>query len=374
MLAGTEALLGQGNAIFGDKARAKIVADRSAGAPAALGTEAAELPVLVAPSTAAVPFAVPVEGYTRSDRKAGTDPAPLAQQLRFASRAQDVEGRIETTPLAAANAAPASALGQPADAKEYFGYGLQKAAGNATAAAPAAAPPVLGDLPTLGRLFQTTERGAVPASPGVRSDNTVGYFDAQQAPRWGEAPSAGRASRPEALFDFDSDATHWAAKVPAEAKVAEIRKGLILQAAPDQNGRDIAGKAITAADGDTLARERLAETKLRSELLAKQKVAEPEPAPTPAARQPAPEPQPEVETTQNAFSTFSLNVADVSFKLAGASLDQGALPSPANIRSEEFLNAFNYRDPEPVRGAPIALAWERAQDRKSTRLNSSHRL
>jgi len=76
---------------------------------------------------------------------------------------------------------------------------------------------------------------------------------------------------------------------------------------------------------------------------------------------PPPEPQPEVATAQNQFSTFSLNVTDVSFKLAAASLEKGALPDASRIRSEEFLNAFNYRDPEPVRGAPIAFAWERAR-------------
>ena len=77
---------------------------------------------------------------------------------------------------------------------------------------------------------------------------------------------------------------------------------------------------------------------------------------------PAPVPQPEVQTTDNAFSTFSLNVSDVSFKLAAASLEKGVMPEPANVRSEEFINAFDYRDPEPPPGVPIGFAWERAQD------------
>lgn len=75
----------------------------------------------------------------------------------------------------------------------------------------------------------------------------------------------------------------------------------------------------------------------------------------------APEPQPEVATAENPFSTFSLNVSDVSFKLAGASLDQGQWPSPATVRAEEFLNAFQYRDPEPTAGVPVGFAWERAR-------------
>lgn len=74
-----------------------------------------------------------------------------------------------------------------------------------------------------------------------------------------------------------------------------------------------------------------------------------------------PVPQPEVATSDSAFSTFSLNVSDVSFKLAAASLESGTLPEPAAIRTEEFINAFDYRDPEAGPGQRIALAWERAQ-------------
>jgi Mg-chelatase subunit ChlD/type II secretory pathway pseudopilin PulG len=75
----------------------------------------------------------------------------------------------------------------------------------------------------------------------------------------------------------------------------------------------------------------------------------------------APIPQPEILTSENNFSTFSLNVSDVSFKLAAASLEKGQMPDPASVRSEEFINAFDYRDPEPLPGAPIAFAWERAR-------------
>jgi Mg-chelatase subunit ChlD len=79
-----------------------------------------------------------------------------------------------------------------------------------------------------------------------------------------------------------------------------------------------------------------------------------------AARAAAGVPQPEVETSENMFSTFSLNVSDVSFKLAAASLEQGKMPELGNLRSEEFINAFDYRDPEPPAGVPVVFAWERA--------------
>ena len=77
--------------------------------------------------------------------------------------------------------------------------------------------------------------------------------------------------------------------------------------------------------------------------------------------QPAALPQPEIATSANAFSTFSLNVSDVAFKLAAASLEQGKMPEPATVRSEEFINAFDYRDPEPTADAPLACTTERAR-------------
>jgi Mg-chelatase subunit ChlD len=70
---------------------------------------------------------------------------------------------------------------------------------------------------------------------------------------------------------------------------------------------------------------------------------------------------PETATSDNPFSTFSLNVSDVSFKLAGASLDQGSMPDRGSIRSEEFVNAMDYRDPLPASGRPVAFHWERAR-------------
>ncbi|HZM04569.1 MAG TPA: von Willebrand factor type A domain-containing protein [Candidatus Saccharimonadales bacterium] len=77
---------------------------------------------------------------------------------------------------------------------------------------------------------------------------------------------------------------------------------------------------------------------------------------------PALVPQPEVLTRDNSFSTFSLNVGDVAFRLAAASLQNGVMPDGASMRSEEFINAFDYRDPEPAPGAPIGFTSERAGD------------
>jgi Mg-chelatase subunit ChlD len=90
-------------------------------------------------------------------------------------------------------------------------------------------------------------------------------------------------------------------------------------------------------------------------------VAKDEPVPQRPPSAPAGIPQPEISTAQNAFSTFSLNVSDVSFKLTAASLEKGLMPEPATVRTEEFINAFNYHDPEPTGNARVAFAWERAR-------------
>ncbi|TWT54899.1 von Willebrand factor [Rubripirellula amarantea] len=55
----------------------------------------------------------------------------------------------------------------------------------------------------------------------------------------------------------------------------------------------------------------------------------------------------ESDAGTDAFSTFSLHVSDVSFKLAQASLASGQWPEPSKIRIEEFINAFDYGDPLP---------------------------
>ncbi len=115
---------------------------------------------------------------------------------------------------------------------------------------------------------------------------------------------------------------------------------------------------------EVLVQAKLAE--VEQEKLAKLKneakqVAKDEPAPQRPPAAPPGIPQPEVRTALNAFSTFSLNVSDVSFKLAAASLEKGLMPEPVTVRTEEFINAFNYHDPEPTGNARVAFAWERAR-------------
>jgi Mg-chelatase subunit ChlD len=106
--------------------------------------------------------------------------------------------------------------------------------------------------------------------------------------------------------------------------------------------------------------KKVAQAKADLERLEKESIAQQADVAPPKVAVLAAVPQPEVQTRENPYSTFSLNVSDVSFKLATASLEKGVMPDPATVRSEEFINAFDYRDPEPPAGVPVAFAWERA--------------
>jgi Mg-chelatase subunit ChlD len=68
----------------------------------------------------------------------------------------------------------------------------------------------------------------------------------------------------------------------------------------------------------------------------------------------------EKSASDEAFSTFSLHVSDVSFKLAQAALAKGEWPEAERVRVEEFVNAFDYGDPAPSRDEKVACALEQA--------------
>ena len=68
----------------------------------------------------------------------------------------------------------------------------------------------------------------------------------------------------------------------------------------------------------------------------------------------------EINARQQAVSTFSLHVSDVSFRLAQAALARGENPDPERIRPEEFYNAFNYGDPAPTATEKISCHIEQS--------------
>jgi Mg-chelatase subunit ChlD len=170
------------------------------------------------------------------------------------------------------------------------------------------ATPILGDLPVLGTLFRNADRAQFDVAP---------------------ATSTAPAAAPPAP-----------ALIASPAEVASIRnpQSAIRNSSP-------AAPVASATPPPT--------TRLKAA------VQFDDAAPLKPAV-PPPTPQPEVQARDNAFSTFSLNVSDVSFKLAAASLQNGSLPDASTVRSEEFINTFDYRDPEPAASAAIGFAWERA--------------
>jgi len=68
----------------------------------------------------------------------------------------------------------------------------------------------------------------------------------------------------------------------------------------------------------------------------------------------------ELSAARDPFSTFSLHVSDVSFKLAAAALAVGQWPDTSKIRIEEFVNAFDYFDPLPTHEERVACQIEQA--------------
>lgn len=71
-----------------------------------------------------------------------------------------------------------------------------------------------------------------------------------------------------------------------------------------------------------------------------------------------PEPKAEKITAEEPFSTFSLNVSDVSFRLAESALQANTLPAPGEIRAEEFINALQPEMPAATPEQDVQFDWE----------------
>lgn len=67
---------------------------------------------------------------------------------------------------------------------------------------------------------------------------------------------------------------------------------------------------------------------------------------------------PTIDTEEEAFSSFALDVDTASYTLARAALERGEMPDESAIRIEEFLNAFDYDYPVPPAGEDFAVFTE----------------
>ncbi|MEO5716936.1 MAG: von Willebrand factor type A domain-containing protein, partial [Luteolibacter sp.] len=68
----------------------------------------------------------------------------------------------------------------------------------------------------------------------------------------------------------------------------------------------------------------------------------------------------EIAASEEAYSTFSLNISDASFQIAKAALEKGERPDPTGIKVEQFYNAVDYGDPAPASNEPVAATIEQA--------------
>lgn len=146
---------------------------------------------------------------------------------------------------------------------------------------------------------------------------------------------------------------------PVDQRLERLREGAVAQ--PQANGREEqarflrrTGGAVTnsaAVGGRVMRASQLLEEKRKKSATAAQGGFNAQPA----------EFAPEIAARENPLSTFSLNVSDVSYRLTAEALESGNLPSPGSIRVEEFINAFDYRDPEPHQDSAIAFQWDQAR-------------
>lgn len=217
--------------------------------------------------------------------------------------------------------------------------------------------PVLGDLPAAGRLFRSA--GKETEALGHRGDQTVqlqDHFYGDFATLQGGAVPATTNAVTEDQNAFVTRYAFSGANTWGKTKGTEVL------------GKEVAGRqSVTVpdpqpVDPSTGLPVAISESRFKIEPTTGLAQVQADADVKLVVKAPPPVPQPEVTTADNPFSTFSLNVADVSFRLAEASLTQGQMPDPASIRSEEFINAFDYRDPEPPPGTPVAFAYDRSRN------------
>jgi Ca-activated chloride channel family protein len=71
---------------------------------------------------------------------------------------------------------------------------------------------------------------------------------------------------------------------------------------------------------------------------------------------------PEVDSAEDNLITFAVDVDTASYALSRSAITNGYLPSPQNVRTEEFINYFDYRDEAPAseEEGPFAVSMELA--------------
>jgi len=250
--------------------------------------------------------------------------------------------------------------------------------------------PDFGDAPVLGRFFKSSTESEKAARE--LSANQAAH-SADSKTRAGRGRASGESARRSlSLAKQDEEVLAGLREEEYESLTATIDESLpspgtnrtqsLAEGDADKNQVPRQPESFTRADRELLRRKgkavgnkrlpasakpksasrssRLSEAK-REEKQLVEALKEAEPPAKPLAPSVVYTPRPETLTAENNFSTFSLNVSDVSFKTTLASLQGNKLPEPGDVRSEEFLNALEYRDPMPRPGEPLAFHWERVR-------------
>lgn len=65
-----------------------------------------------------------------------------------------------------------------------------------------------------------------------------------------------------------------------------------------------------------------------------------------------------IDTAVENTSTFSIDVDTASYTLMRRDIEDGRLPDPKSVRPEEYINYFDYQDPQPVDEHPFSINME----------------
>jgi secreted protein with Ig-like and vWFA domain/Na+-transporting methylmalonyl-CoA/oxaloacetate decarboxylase gamma subunit len=180
----------------------------------------------------------------------------------------------------------------------------------------------------------------------------------------GSGSTAGGEGNPPAQSGSGSPANAAAAMPPDQPEA--VLSQFVLGASDDNKGAAARSPDGTALQSEPVAAPASRDVRAKTASLKKDAEFEAGAAggsePSKPAVRPAPpvEASAEVNATKEPFSTFSLHVSDVSFRLAQAALARGQAPEPDSIRPEEFYNAFDYGDPAPATSDKIACRIEQA--------------
>lgn len=130
----------------------------------------------------------------------------------------------------------------------------------------------------------------------------------------------------------------------------------------DDSGSVAALDRVTPGEpmADPFAADNESTAKLEAAMPAKDQLAKQMEEKSKLALREAPVFDAEIITAEEPFSTFSLNVSDVSFQLAKAALERGEQPAPESIKVEQFYNAVDYGDAAPSSGEPVAGVVEQS--------------